>query len=560
MSSIVTTVFKFTIGLLVSEGRNKVAKILKDGDVTDQKLYSLIVEEMDNIKSKLDALSSKDLGASISSFAEGIALFYEVFEMANTGGEYGATTAQAACDEALRFIEGIKRLNLTDLDEDAKRKLSTAKKRFKNARKRATEAFHNTGLKISDRILAMKYRVMATILETVDNPTDALAPCKVCVKELNSLPAVQKNFDVQLKTGTKTVRGLFGKEERRKVISSVCHVNRVIYDVTRTFDVNAHFWIWPPVYTRDNKINPLYDARVAKVLLQQGMEHCCVSPCSFGQEGEKEHRLKNPKGIATNSSGEFIVGGYEDRCVKVFDSNGEFVKRSSFPNNDVNTLLYIDDVATDMNDNIFMLTKHRGGSWLVYILTETADLHHTFRLRGEEDSNTKYRGLSVRETGKVVTMRDGRAVEDYDSNGEFLRNYGEGILKFAKDITVANDGRVLVVDSDDDSLLSIFGKEGFFVHIFSEHGEHLNKFKLQRNNYVYRDITFHRASEHVFVAGIGPGRHIQVKIYKKDGEFVCSVQIPNVDEFFEVKGITVNNDGRIAIVTRNFTNDKVVVL
>jgi len=30
----------------------------------------------------------------------------------------------------------------------------------------------------------MQYRVMATILETVDNPEHAIEPCRVCLKEL----------------------------------------------------------------------------------------------------------------------------------------------------------------------------------------------------------------------------------------------------------------------------------------------------------------------------------------------------------------------------------------
>ena len=73
---------------------------------------------------------------------------------------------------------------------------------------------------------------MATILETVDNPADAMAPCRVCIKELNCLPAVQRCFDVQLRKGIMAGWALFGREDRRKIISSVCHVNRVIFDVT----------------------------------------------------------------------------------------------------------------------------------------------------------------------------------------------------------------------------------------------------------------------------------------------------------------------------------------
>ena len=96
MSSIVTALFKVTIGLLVNKGRDRAAEILKDGDVTDQRFHSLIVREIDDIKSKLDALSRVDLEASISFFEEGIALLYELFKIANARGECGAVTAPAA--------------------------------------------------------------------------------------------------------------------------------------------------------------------------------------------------------------------------------------------------------------------------------------------------------------------------------------------------------------------------------------------------------------------------------------------------------------------------------
>ena len=153
MSSIATSVFKITIGLLVDKGRDKAAEKLKYGDITGLKLFQLIVREIDHIKSKLDGLSQKDLQASICFFQEGIELLYEVFDKGNRArstSKHGAT--QAACDES------------------ARRALSQAKKRFKDSRTRATEAFCNEALETSDRILAMQYRVMAAILETIDNP------------------------------------------------------------------------------------------------------------------------------------------------------------------------------------------------------------------------------------------------------------------------------------------------------------------------------------------------------------------------------------------------------
>ena len=77
-------------------------------------------------------------------------------------------------DGMVSFVTGMRKLQLTGLGESAKRALANARKRFKRAPEEATRAFANEALKLSDRVLAMQYRVMATILENVEHPTDAL--------------------------------------------------------------------------------------------------------------------------------------------------------------------------------------------------------------------------------------------------------------------------------------------------------------------------------------------------------------------------------------------------
>ena len=434
MSSIVTAVFKATIGLLVNKGRDKAAEKLKDGDVTDQKFRGLIVREIDDIKSKLDGLSKKDLLASISFFEEGIQLLYKVFDQAKSKSGNGAVTTQAACAEAFPFAEGMRNLELNDLNESATRALSDAKKRFKDARRDATRAFNNEALETSDRILAMQYRVMATILEKVDNPVDAVEPCGVCVKELNSLSAVKNCFQVQLKQGIQRVRAFVGKDERRKIISSVYNVNLVVYDVTQTVGKDIPLLIWPKVDTGDEKVDPLCNERLAKIVRKQGMElvHWCVTPWSFGQEGEKEQKLKNPWSIATNSSGQFIVADCRDSNVKVFDSTGTFLNILSLPNDDVDTKLYVYDVATDMNDNIYVLVglKKPGAGrdeWAVYEFNNTGELHHKFAVRGDGD----WGRLTVTDSGKVLVQRSNKVVDVYETGGQFVFSFGENILKRA---------------------------------------------------------------------------------------------------------------------------------
>ena len=383
MSSITTAVFKVTIGLLVNKGRDKAAEKLKDGDITDQKFRGLIVREIDDIKSKLDGLSRKDLLASISFFEEGIELLYDMFGKGHTArstSEHCATT-QAACVQAFSLAKEMRELELNGLDESATRALSDAKERFKDARREATRAFANKALETADRILAMQYRVMATILEKLDNPVDALAPCRKCIEDLHRLSAVQEYFNVEL---TKGLRARFGKDERRKIIADVCHVNFVIYSTTLMVCFgNKELSNWPCVIMGEEKVDPLRDERVAEVLRRQGMEHCCV-PWAFGQEGEVEHKLERPSGIATNSSGQFIVGDIYE--VKMFDPTGQFIQRFNLPNDDVETELDIWDVATDNKDNIYVLVdckKTGSEEFVVYKFSNTADLHHKFPVRGE---------------------------------------------------------------------------------------------------------------------------------------------------------------------------------
>ena len=358
MISIITAVFKATIGLLVNKGRDVAAERLNEGDVTDQKFRTLIVRDMQDIKSKLDALSKKDLGAAVDFFETGLEYLYEEIhtERSERASSATAEAAKKRKEEKLNELgsppsdtvktvalaAGIRNMQLTELDETTKIVLFQAKERFKMAREKATEASNNDALSTLDHVTAIRYRVMATMLESaaeslgtasdlssqsvkLSTMKKALPECKKCLEKLHSLPAVQNIFKVELEKGLFKIKGRFGKDERRDIISTVCQVNRAIYDASQTVGKNVHVWTWPCVDTGEDKVDPLRDGRVTKVLRKVGMEHCCVTPWSFGQEGEEQHKLKDPTGITTNTHGQFIIADDEDKTLKVFDNNGYFL-------------------------------------------------------------------------------------------------------------------------------------------------------------------------------------------------------------------------------------------
>ena len=565
MSAIITAVFKATIGWLVDKGRDEAAKKLKDGDVTDQQFRGIIMREIDDMKSKLDGLSRKDLLASIGFFREGIELLYEVFEEKRSRRVYGADTAQAACAEAVSLAEGMKHFELT---ESATRKLTNAKKRFERARERATDAFSNEALSLNDRILAMQYRVMATVLETIDHPADAVAPCKVCIEELNGLPVVQRSFQEQLRTGIMAVKSLFNKEERRKVISGVCLVNRVVYDVTQTVHVKEPFTnepfakeLLPPlpmIDTGKEKVDLLRDRRVTKILCKQGMENCSV-PWILDHDGEEEQGFEVLNDIATNSSRQYILV-YYDLAIKVFDNSGKFVQGFRLPpliddsGKELSIKSWGDRLATDMNDNIYILVQGSSGEdpYWIFKFNKTADHHHKFRVR-TMGYKFDWCELSVSDSGTVMVLKskwsETHIVDVYETDGQFVCSFGEQILITFGDITTVSDGRVMVVQENRSS-----------VHIFSEQGDHLNTFDLQISM-VHSRIAFHRASQHVVVVG---GKDydtdiLHIEIYTKDGEFVRSTPV-NMGQSYSLLGMAVTTEGRIAVTTELYGLEAKVII
>ena len=581
MTSIITAVFKATIGLLVNKGRDKAAEKLKDGDVTDQKFRALIVREIDDIKSKLDGLARKDLLAAIDAFEAGLKYLYHAIDAEAAAATTGArkrnenlkelsSSSTTATVKTVALAAEMTNMELTEFSETTKKALSQSEKRFKMAREEATRAFNNEALSTFDRNTAIRYRVMATMLEsavetvvTAGNLSslsvkrvmeNALPECEQCLQKLHSLPDVKNNFKVELEKGVLNIKGRFGKDERREIISAVCQVNRAIYDASQTAGKNV--LIWPSVDIGEDKIDPLRDGRVTKVLRKVDMEHCCV-PWSFGQEGEEEHKLKNPCGIATNTDGQFIIADDGDKTVKVFSSSGKFLHSFKPQTDDPDTKLVILDVATYLNSsNIYVLVvlrKPGAGGWELemHVYQNSGDRLNKFPVR-RGVWGWDWDRLTVSSNKVLVlgwTVGGKRVVNVFNHDGGYVCSFGEGISKDVWDITTVPDGSVMVPDGGDSC-----------VHVFTEDGTQLNKFNINTKGDFYR-VASHPAGEHVVVAcHERETDRPRVDIYTKDGEFVRAIALDE-QRIRGLGGITVTMEGHIAVPVKDEDgNDKVIVI
>ena len=563
MSAIISAVFKATIGLIVDKGRDVAAERLKEGDVADQKFRSLIVRDLKEIHYKLDALSQKDLNAAIDFFETGLGCLYKAVDtMRSANVSLGAAKVSERNEDDFKQVtlpsdtdpektlvlaDGIRNMQLTELDETTKSLLSDALEKFRLAVEDATHACNNEALSTFDRITAIRYRVMAAMLksaaETVRTTGDltstlqkALPECEQCLKKLNSLPAVQNSFKVELSKGLLNIRGQFGKDERMQIISTVCQVNRTIYDAMRTVGKDVHVLVWPSVDIGEDQVDPLRDVRVLQVLEKSekvDMEHYRITPgLSFDMPGIH---------CATNTVGQFLIAGERGETVHVFDKNGMFQFRFRPQTDDAKTKIQIRDLVTeDVSEKIYLLiglyNEERWESSEVQVLNKTGDLQYKFPV-------TRESRLVV--SGSKLVILGSREADVYDQNGEFDRSFEvfkSGRDKYLFDCTATYDGRIMITHRKRDY------SDYHCVHVFTMEGKEIARFRSG----VGLDLAFMRfsprcAGEHVVIAGYNiEDGIITVELYTVDGKLVRRILLRNKSRSF-FDGITVTMEGHIAV-------------
>ena len=268
MSSIVTGILSSTVGLLWNKTRDWTAAKLNDGDVTDAKIREIVVRELNDIKTKLDGLSRKDLLTSYRFLKEGVDLLSVCLDKSKLEQKTGTDPTQEYRGEASRMSIGVesevilnKVLELSDAMGKMKiySEFESAKERFKDARKKATEAFCNEALSTQDRIFAAKLRIVSETLECLENPETAITGCLSFLRELHSLPAIRDIFSVYLNGG---VKSLLNKAERVENVKSVMLINFVLcnlhFKFSRKFSDRVT-WPGTGIELTDRSFNPILD-------------------------------------------------------------------------------------------------------------------------------------------------------------------------------------------------------------------------------------------------------------------------------------------------------------
>ncbi|XP_046856997.1 uncharacterized protein LOC124450383 [Xenia sp. Carnegie-2017] len=437
MSSFILRILSSTVGVLCNKVQDKTAEKLKDGDVTDVKLREFVVRELNDIKTKIDGLSRKDLLSSYDFFNEGIYLLLDCIENSSQlkkeeqeklrnltlGSQNDASLTSSSqsserCndfDQEHKLDEAFKTLSI-----ECPFKLKTAVIRFRDASKQATLAFNNESLSIEDRIFAGKIRIVSTIWECMERPQMAITLCLPFLEKLHSLPAIREIFNVYINGG---VKSLLKRHDRMENVRSMMFINRMLYQIIKEFGKTYPMALdWPTIQLKNRQFNPIWHWRNVSERFSWRRE------VQGPNELEVQLKLKKNQFISTENfslsvhvnSGNDLVSCY-NKSIGIIrkDAHDEVVYE--FPESD-----YILATFIDKNDDLYVLVHRISSSENDCLYLVVFDPHFGVKREISLDfivDDSWYVGLFVSAENLVVYQQSNNIVLACDMQGKLIKQF-----------------------------------------------------------------------------------------------------------------------------------------
>ncbi|XP_046858448.1 uncharacterized protein LOC124451890 isoform X3 [Xenia sp. Carnegie-2017] len=351
MSSFILHILSSTVGVLCNKIRDITAEKLEEGDVTDAKLRGIVVRELNDVKTKLDALSRKDLLSSYDFLDQGICFLLDCIEKSaqlkegekeklrnlTEGNQIDSSLISSNqssvrskdFDQEHKLDEAFKTLSIESLLQ-----LKTAVKKFENANIEATRAFNNESLSIEDRIFASKIRVVSTILQCMECPKTAITLCLSFLEKLHSLPAIREIFNVYINGG---VKSLLNKNDRVENVRSVMFINRLLFQFNMKCGKTYHMaLVWPTIQLKNRQFNPIWNWR--EISERNSWDSEVQGPNQLELESQVD-----PQHIHCNSSNDLIYCDPERNLIKIIRKCADDEIVYEFPEGDVIKASFIDE-------------------------------------------------------------------------------------------------------------------------------------------------------------------------------------------------------------------------
>ena len=546
-----TNVLKFAVSFI----RTKTAEKLQDGGLTDQKFRGWIVRELDDIKSKLDAMSRKDLSASISRLQQGIQrLNMSVGESCQSGdpGESPSTSTKSAqqLEDAVALADAIGKLKI-----ESSERFDLAKNSFQEASFKANEAFHNASLSTEERILASKVRLASGILEHLEDPEFATSDCLQYLKELHDMPAIKEIFSVYVQG---RVKSLFKKDSRKEIVESVRMINLILADFISKFTKRRMaVFDWPTIECGKTVVHPIHFKDEGPPNLRK-----IITP-PWDIVGLKDDHIFTDSvpsyfhpNMTLNKKGDLIcftkAKGGPQKLVKTTHELEPYCHPKS--RNDVVSM------AVDDDDTLYVLTEEDGSfSLSVY----SADGMNKDKITLEFITSLFIAGICITNNKNIVIAGqypgNGRKVHICKRNGELINSFNPcedpaPDCFYIESMSVSSNDEIALITSNGNDFL----KESYRLSTYTQDGKFQRTAKFRTSSFwkgIYDDIYYNNVTNTII--GYVRNRYDKAFIEFVSGEtgelqrsyLLYSTNFPDIS-FWDIR-LVCHANGTMALVGKS---------
>ena len=567
MLSVIASIISSALGLVLNKARTTAADKLKDGDTTDEKLRDVINEDLNDIKTKIDALSRKDLLASYCFLKEGVVSLNLALDEAKdeqtskddtNGDQNGGSQTTAATtrnesesgvlNEAIALSQAIQKLNDT-----SKGRLVSTEKYFTAAREKATEAFCNEALSLPDRIMAVKLRVVSKMLECLQDTKAAAAGCMLFLEELHDLPAIGETFSTYFKGG---IKSRFYKDSRLENVKSVLSLNFAISEFVARFSGELpNVRNWPKIHlsTRNTMHPLLLDVDVVKEIFDKEEFQL--------PENQITSYRKCFCNFCINSKGQLLALSDYGTRVRVLNRSAETKKFCRiFP---TTANLKPDENGTmalviDRDDKVFVIKTFKDCTsgkyvFVLFVFDSNGNRQYERVLHFLERDTAKQINCVINNDGGIIIhLSDAFDLYVCDNNGDLkstlsLEKYSSGDTRhFFRCASVTNQNEIVM-------------REGEKVFVYTKEG------KLKRTIIVKKGIgavTVNYATSNLEImeyeeSSFGTRRSFCIRTYSENDEVEC-LYLPTNEEYWS-KHYCSHPTGPAALVYSNKMYERKII-
>ncbi len=563
MSEVVTGVVKLTFGFLANKIRSKIAERLKDGDVTNEECRHLIVSELDDIKSKLDGLARKDLLSSLCFLQEGINRLYQSLLQLDSNENTAESNEQATLVEAASsrdtgpnspINDVIALVNaITSLKIRSNQRSKSAIESLKLARENATKAFCNEALSIEDRIRASQIRMMARILENLEDPDASVSDCLQYLKQLHDVGAIQEIFSVLINGG---IKSSFHKKKRLNNVSSVQVMNQTLFEFATKFTKSSLLGClsqWPLISLGEESYHPVFgeDRHVGK-LKESGLQVISLRPVFT-----LDRKVIDPFFSILNSKGETVAKMMRENTFKIFKRSGENCTLFEIPREEKASLCGVATMDIDTEDNIYVIIKFQESenndqswSFKLFIFDENGNKKLESPLPFQQNSRRPKVRMAINKDGKI-------AILDCQEKILYIGNVCGEMNSFKVDRTFCVFGLYIQglisyvnVWFSDFNGTKVIVADNYTVYIYTENGQLQCEIKITEEHGFIDSVAINHVTKRILVKTYQPPGRRSLLRFSNTGELIGSLYLGS-SRWICLAGLMSHPNGPVALVCKN---------